>query len=956
MANQVTFQIKIETVGGENVKNVTMDAEELGRVVKEVTDEQEKLNTKLLDINQAQQAIQNVTSGISQIASEVSKYTAAYSVQETAERKVAQVMRNTMDATEAEIESIKKLCAVQQDLGVIGDEVQMAGAQELATYLEKKSSLEKLIPVMNDMLAQQYGLEASQESAATIATMLGKVMEGQTQALSRYGYSFDETQEKILKFGTEEERAAVLAEVVSQSVGGMNQALAQTDSGKAKQVANTIGDIKEKIGACMIRLEPFVSTLGEIGMGVQGIMSVYQGVRGLATGITSLNVVQRVWNTTTVTSTAIVRTLTTVMRGGTVAATTLRVAIRGLLIATGVGAAITVLTMAIEAFTSSSDKATDSAEDFADAQSDEAAQLQQTRAALEINIAKLKDFHGSKEQEKKIVEEMNNTYGETMGYFSSVAEWYNALIKNSDAYCRQMVIEARTRMLANQIAEKEQNIHNLKYDETGKARQYSTQREYKQEEVSIQSYHMGMQGGTRPTSIEIPGTSDLDKATAKVKEERDAVKSLQKQLRDLFKESASIKMPIIGSAIRPTGGTGGKGGSTSASGDDQKTPAAEGSINRYKELLADLRKQIEETGDADLATNLQKQYETLEAEFKAHKIKIGLEKPESQETKTYMDSLREQLAAAQKKLDNATTVEARVEAVTEIGKIQAEIDEATHGKVTIQAVTETSFVAQGSDADKRQSAQNAWANASRIQQDFEIGLIGKEQAEAGIADINSKLKGLGLKPIEIEFKTKGEEKAGKALTKAYGNIKNIGNSIKSFTQTLKGNGDAWDIVTGAIDAAMQMYASISQIIEAVTATSTAATATEVSNSALKSEANTTEATTSVMAAAGETFKAHSSIPFAGIAIAAAAVAAMIAMMNSLPKFADGAVAFGPTLGLFGEYANASTNPEIVAPLDRLRSILGVDGGSGEKVKILLKVRGRDLVGVSNKRTRLLRRS
>ena len=51
MANQVTFHIKIETLGADNVKNVTMDAEELGRVVHEVTDEQEKLNTKLLDIN-----------------------------------------------------------------------------------------------------------------------------------------------------------------------------------------------------------------------------------------------------------------------------------------------------------------------------------------------------------------------------------------------------------------------------------------------------------------------------------------------------------------------------------------------------------------------------------------------------------------------------------------------------------------------------------------------------------------------------------------------------------------------------------------------------------------------------------------------------------------------------------------------------------------------------------------
>lgn len=899
MANQVTFQIKIETVGGENVKNVTMDAEELGRVVKEVTDEQEKLNTKLLDINQAQQAIQNVTSGISQIASEVSKYTAAYSVQETAERKVAQVMRNTMDATEAEIESIKKLCAVQQDLGVIGDEVQMAGAQELATYLEKKSSLEKLIPVMNDMLAQQYGLEASQESAATIATMLGKVMEGQTQALSRYGYSFDETQEKILKFGTEEERAAVLAEVVSQSVGGMNQALAQTDSGKAKQVANTIGDIKEKIGACMIRLEPFVSTLGEIGMGVQGIMSVYQGVRGLATGITSLNVVQRVWNTTTVTSTAIGRTLTTVMRGGTVAATTLRVAIRGLLIATGVGAAITVLTMAIEAFTSSSDKATDSAEDFADAQSDEAAQLQQTRAALEINIAKLKDFHGSKEQEKKIVEEMNNTYGETMGYFSSVAEWYNALIKNSDAYCRQMVIEARTRMLANQIAELQ--------SKRDKQEQFNKIGENirKSQQEQIKDAPGGMQDMWRQQE---------ETATKAISNIDSQITDLQNKMQESVKELANTSFSVKGSSIRPT--TGGKGGSTSGGGDDKKAPAAEGSINRYKERLADLRKQIEETGDANLAANLQKQYEALEAEFKAHKIKIGLEKPEPQETKTYMDSLREQLATAQKSFDNATTVEARVEAIAKIDEIQAKINEATHGKVTIEAETDMSYVTLGSTEDKRQSAQNAQAKASRIQQDFEIGLIGKEEAEKGISSINKLLGKLGLKPINIKFKTDGMRQVEERMKGACDSVKQLGGS-------LAGLGEA--IGVPELNIAGTMAQAIATMVTGyATATTQAATLG----------------------------------PWAWIAFAALGLAQLTAMITSVKdvaKFADGGVAYGPTLGLFGEYANAATNPEVVAPLDKLRGILGVEGGGGQ-VDIKLRMRGRDLVGVSSKRTKLVRRS
>ncbi|MGM9795497.1 MAG: hypothetical protein ACI3ZZ_04685 [Candidatus Aphodosoma sp.] len=160
------------------------------------------------------------------IWSTASEFIDANKAQQEAEAKLAKVMQNTMGASNAEVESIKKLASAQQALGVIGDEVQLAGAQELSTYLSKKDSLESLLPVMNDMLAQQYGLNASQESAVNIATMLGKVMDGQVGALSRYGYRFDEAQEKILKYGTEEERVATLAEVVGASVGGMNAALA----------------------------------------------------------------------------------------------------------------------------------------------------------------------------------------------------------------------------------------------------------------------------------------------------------------------------------------------------------------------------------------------------------------------------------------------------------------------------------------------------------------------------------------------------------------------------------------------------------------------------------------------------------------------------------------------------------------------------------------------------------
>ena len=61
----------------------------------------------------------------------------AYEQQSEAESKLAAVMRNTMDARGEEVKSILEVAAAQQKLGVIGNEVQIAGAQELSTYLTK---------------------------------------------------------------------------------------------------------------------------------------------------------------------------------------------------------------------------------------------------------------------------------------------------------------------------------------------------------------------------------------------------------------------------------------------------------------------------------------------------------------------------------------------------------------------------------------------------------------------------------------------------------------------------------------------------------------------------------------------------------------------------------------------------------------------------------------------------
>lgn len=200
----------------------------------------------------------------------------AFAAMESA-AKLQQVMSNTMAASAADVGSVMDLVNKQELSGVIEGDVQVEGLQELGTYLTEKESMEALLPVMNDMLAQQYGINATQENAVNIATMMGKVMNGQTSALSRLGYSFTSAQEKILKYGTEEERAATLAEVIQESVGGMNQALAETDIGRIKQAEKAFGQLKEQVGNTLIGIKGKLAGI---------VMQNMPAIQGLATSLT----------------------------------------------------------------------------------------------------------------------------------------------------------------------------------------------------------------------------------------------------------------------------------------------------------------------------------------------------------------------------------------------------------------------------------------------------------------------------------------------------------------------------------------------------------------------------------------------------------------------------------------------------------------------------------------------
>lgn len=243
----------------------------MGSMMSAINRSTSKLNTAISGMNKVLGAA-GIAVSLAGIAHAAKSAADAFNEAQENNAALAQVMKNTMGATREQWQGILDLADAQQRLGVIDAEVTKAGAVELATYLELSDSLKTLLPVMNDMLAQQYGMAASAENATNIATMLGKVMNGQTGALSRYGYSFTTAQEAILKYGDEAQRAAVLAQVVEESVGGMNQALAQTPAGRLQQVKFALGDIQEAFGkAIMTVATAFLPLLNAVVAALQRI-------------------------------------------------------------------------------------------------------------------------------------------------------------------------------------------------------------------------------------------------------------------------------------------------------------------------------------------------------------------------------------------------------------------------------------------------------------------------------------------------------------------------------------------------------------------------------------------------------------------------------------------------------------------------------------------------------------
>lgn len=1033
----------------------------------------------LLQAANVSQLYVGLRSAVSGLQGVLGSYAEAYSNAAVASKKLEVVMRQRMDATDEDIKSIKAVTSAQKELGVIGGSVQNAGAQQVSTFLTQASTLRTLIPAMNNLLAQQKGVNATQEDAVSIGNLMGKAMQGQTSALRRVGITFTEAEEQILKYGSESERAATLAKVITNNVGEMNAKLAQTDAGKMKQLQNYIGGIKAKIGSIVVGLQPYLAAASQVAILVSSFGQLYNVVRVAGVGLLGFGRtllgcinIQKIASTVSIAFAFVQKGLAAAFGISTVAAGALTTALLALGAALIIGPIIWGIVEACRAFSSSSSDASVKTRQLAESQQAIARAHQRAIESTAENILvintlskRVHDNNVKLSERKKALERLKQL---VPGYLASYTKEGKLINDNTQAltqYIAKLKEKAYVESLKQEMVEAYTKQRKAQRELDAKTTNVkAVEKELKKDKYkkSEKSYIISPHGAS--TQYETNGLRDLkleelnrQKAAQKAAQQKlDASNALIKSLdAEAQKKKEAFAAGIMENSNNNSGGGHiGSGRNTTNTdkndgtqdlkeerdaayhyAEEEKNYAAKLSAERIKNEQEAQQQEInmmQEGKDRELAQirlNYEKQKQEAEnyrkeeiEQLQAHwdklweldpKNKAAKERGKRNPRKVYFRDLTyeqkfayaakvrqateekegatnkvEAKYAAPARLEELNTVEALTKAVNYYQQISAkQSGEELYATEKVIAAHEEKLnkIRSASDLLKERKEVADISALGERELKIKVRAIGVEELTARIerlqkqlADNSNPVSDSQRKDIEALIQTYTQWRATSVYSintvrTAWGGIQGIGDSVSSLVDTLEGTGSAWQKITASVQAFFSVMDGLRSIIEvvkmietvskattaakvvetgAITANTSAITtesSVAIAASLAKAAANKVEGNAALDAAIAKIFAAHSSIPFAGVGIAAGLAALMIGTLASVPKFADGGIAYGPTVGLFGEYAGASHNPEVVAPLDRLRSLIVPQQSGGGQVEF--RIEGRHLVGILNKESR-----
>lgn len=1112
---------------GKPIDAIIKSTEGLQEAMKKALEESTKLKPSLVNAAATASLFQTLKSAVGSLQGVFSSYTQAFEAAAVANTKLKTIMEQRMNATAQDLKGVKDVISAQKELGVVSGSVQVAGAQQIGTFATQASTLRALVPAMNNLLAQQKGVNATQEDAVAVGNLFGKALQGQATALRRVGITFSAAEEKMLKHGTESERAALLARIITNNVGEMNKKLAATPTGQMKQLQMAIGGIKAKIGEALVGFGPYLAAASQVSVITASFGQLKTVVAGvgvslanfLATTKASILALYAEAGAAGTTSTAM-RVLTTAKLAAVSAAKKLYALMVANVWVVAI-AAVAGLAYAIYKFSAANSEAARRQAETNEAFGVAAAAASKEESKLNALFGALNKAKQGTAAYDKAKRSIMDQYGE---YIRQIEAEHGKIKNLSAAYellREKVVAAARARAMEAYVDKKMGETAEERGDLVSKVRKVlskkfhgefldhmlqktlKTIRDGKLREAYVKQFDevqtIAQPGGPSTTQVYNPlriyaeGLRKLDKRDAQIQSDAHAVisagngagkagtngapvknktywenlkKDAQEKLERLDtskaadRKAAAVLRKQIGGYDKQleffsTGSHGGGKGGGSKGGHKVDPVKAEELRQKNEALDAHALTQAQDKAEAAEIKAARERYAVLkQAEIDAKKE--GAEKEREQnalDLKKELDQIDEQTAALleakrdqaeavwnathRKERDkglrfNRSTITAanfsKEEAdyfakLEEFARARRAVkDDATTEKYNIGRLEElhtvkelTAAIEKLNAASEKQSGDELYGTQQTIaayQRKLELMKDGadwqaklreaKEIGQLGEREMKIRIRGIGIEELQSRIETiqkrladttspvspeqrrdlielantykSWQKKAVSSISmvrSAWGGVSGIGNAVESLSNTLRGNASAWQKLSAVLNAVLQVeenFKALNQVMRVfglvsaanktikqeetaaniVNAQAVQAEATaSIAAATAKTAANKAEATSNVADAAAKTFNSHAAIPWVGIAAAAGLTAVMVATMSSLPKFAEGGIAYGPTLGLFGEYAGASHNPEVVAPLDRLRSLIAPQESSGGG-SVRFRIEGRDLVGILQK--------
>ena len=166
--------------------------------------------------------------------------------------RLARLLYTTNGATEEGVKILNQQAKALESLTVVTESNITTVQSQLATFDLHGSTIAQLTPAILDYVVAEKGAAASADQYRQMTNGLAQALNGQFASLTAVGFVLDDETKKMIKSGTETERAAAITKVLNSTYKDFAKTAGETAAGQAQKLSVAISNLKQDFGNVLL--------------------------------------------------------------------------------------------------------------------------------------------------------------------------------------------------------------------------------------------------------------------------------------------------------------------------------------------------------------------------------------------------------------------------------------------------------------------------------------------------------------------------------------------------------------------------------------------------------------------------------------------------------------------------------------------------------------------------------